>query len=365
MFHAKRSITLALLLITIGVSGCRDTHAGLAPSRSSSSAAGSGASSATAPAQALIAPKHPPRDSSIALYNNPTYGVSFRFPRNYAVEEQLEPEYSSLVRKQQELAAEQPGSVLVVSVLIPDDAYPNTTFLEGHLQFAINPRVTQPTCRSFAAPPNSDWHGTTGKTIVQGIPFYWREQAAADAGTALTLRDYAGFANGNCYEFFLEVASTANVINDGPSSRADVLKVFRTLEKIVSSLQIRAVPAPPAPQGLPVVHSFTIAPLSHPVLDGVYRASWRIAGAPDNDVFVSVSCSHFVGVYRVSDPQSARAGFPCGIFTPVSPQGGCFDFQLENRAARDVPVTVTLFVLSLGYGSRTIFVPSLQAPISD
>lgn len=245
MFHGKRSLSLLLLLIAIGVSGCRNTHAGLAPSPSSSSAAGSGKLSAAAQARALIASKHRPRDSSIALYNNPAYGVSFRFPRNYAVQEQLEPEYSSLVRKQQELAAEQPGAILVVSVLIPDDAYPNTTFLEGHLQFAINPRVTPPACRSFAAPPNSDWHGTAGKTIVQGIPFYWREQATAEAGTARTLRDYAGFANGNCYEFFLEVASTANVVNNGPSSRAGVLKVLRPLEKIVSSLQIRALPAPP------------------------------------------------------------------------------------------------------------------------
>jgi hypothetical protein len=245
MFHGKRSLTLVLLLIAIGVSGCRDTHAGLAPSRSSSAVAPSGKSSAAAQAHALIASRHSSRDSSIALYNNPSYGISFRFPRNYAVEEQLEPDDSSLVRKQQELATGQPGSVLVVSVLIPDDAYPNTTFLEGHLQFAINPRVTPPACRSFAA-PHSDWHGTAGKTIVQGIPFYWREQAAAEAGTARTLRDYAGFANGNCYEFFLEVASTANAINDGPSSRPDVMKVLRPLEKIVSSLQIRPAPTPPA-----------------------------------------------------------------------------------------------------------------------
>jgi hypothetical protein len=376
MIHSKTPIAIVLLFIlalgAIRLAGCHTTRAASTPSSGKPASA-----SPAQPSQPGAASKHPPRDSSVfALYHNPTYGVSFRFPRNYAIEEQLEPgdsspDDSSLVRKQQELAAAQPGSTLVVSVVVPDDAYPNTTFSEGFLQLAINPSVSQPACRSFAAP--SDGHTRTGKTIVDGIPFYWREHDSAGSGTARTLRDYAGFSSGACYEFFLEVASTANAANDAPSSRPDVMKVLRPLEKIVSSLQIRPASAPPAPAAppaspaapnLPVVHSFLVAPLSHPDLAGVYRASWRIADAPDNDVFISVACSPAVGVYRLSDPAS-RAGFPCGIFTPAAPRSGSLDFQIENRAPRDVPVTVTLFVLSLGYGTRTVTVPPSQPSISD
>jgi hypothetical protein len=237
MIHSKTPIAIVLLLVlALGAArlvGCRNTHA--------ASAASSGKSSLATPAAgpARAASKHPPRDSVFALYHNPAYGVSFRFPRNYAVEEQLEPDDSSLTHKQQELAADQPGSTLIVSVVIPGDAYPNTTFTEGFLQLAINPGVSQPTCRSFAAPSQPGGHGRTGITFVDSILFYWREHDSAEAGTARTLRDYAGFSNGACYEFFLEVSSTANAANDAPSSRPDVMKVLRPLEKIVSSLQIR------------------------------------------------------------------------------------------------------------------------------
>jgi hypothetical protein len=245
MIHSKTPIAIVLLFIlalgAIRLTGCHSTRA------ASTSSSRKPASASTAPSQPGAASKHPPRDSSVfALYHNPTYGVSFRFPRNYAIEEQLEPgdsspDNSSLVRKQQELAASQPGSTLVVSVVVPGDAYPNTTFSEGFLQLAINSGVSRQSCRSFAAP--SDGHGRTGKTIVDGIPFYWREHDSADSGTAHTLREYAGFSNGSCYEFFLEVASTANAANDAPSSRPDVMKALRPLEKIVSSLQIRPAPA--------------------------------------------------------------------------------------------------------------------------
>jgi hypothetical protein len=264
MIHSKTPIAIVLLLIlavgAIRLAGCHNTRAAALGVREPCSrffpcaaqlplSSSSGiAAPASAQSRAPAFSKHPPRDSVFALYHNPTYGVSFRFPRNYAIEEQLEPgdsspDDSSLVRMQQELAADQPGSTLVVSVVIPGDAYPNTTFAEGHLQLAINPRVTQQTCRSFAAASSSsDGHSRTGKTIVEGIPFYWREHDSADSGTAHTLRDYAGFSNGACYEFFLEVASTASPATDGPSSRPDVMKVLRPLEKIVSSLQIRPAP---------------------------------------------------------------------------------------------------------------------------
>src|SRR5260370_6157379 len=134
MVHCKQFIALGLVLGTIWLSGCDDSHARSAPARPSSASA-----QGTAPSAA----KHPPRDSVLATYNNPTYGVSFRYPRNYLLEEEIEPDDSSTLSTQQELEAEQPGSVLVASVVVPDDAYPNTTFVSGHLQFAANYSVSE------------------------------------------------------------------------------------------------------------------------------------------------------------------------------------------------------------------------------
>ncbi len=238
MVHRRQFIALGLVLVAIWLASCDDSHARSAPSRPSSASA-----QGTVPSAA----KHPPRDSVLATYDNPTYGVSFRYPRNYMLEEEIEPDDSSTLWTQQELEAEQPGSVLVASVVVPDDAYPNTTFASGHLQFAVNSSVTEETCRSFVESANSGWPVAGGTTFLSGIAMQWSERHSVSAGNAYINRDYAGFSDGTCYEFFLEVASTAAPNSDGPSSRADVVKVRRPLEKTVSSLELRAPAALPHP----------------------------------------------------------------------------------------------------------------------
>src|SRR6266581_3407684 len=126
-----------------------------------------------------------------------------------------------------------------------DDAYPNTTFASGHLQFAVNSSVTEETCRSFVESAKSGWPVAGGTTFLSGIAMQWSERDSVSTGNAYINRDYAGFSNGTCYEFFLEVASTAALNSDGPSSRADIVKVRRPLEKTVSSLELRAPAALP------------------------------------------------------------------------------------------------------------------------
>jgi hypothetical protein len=237
MRHSKPFIALLLFLSAFPFPGCHTSHA----SPSAASLAKPSAAPSSAPSFAHPS-KHPPRDSEFSVYHNPGYGISFRYPRNYPLLEGLEAEDSLLLHHQQELSAAQPGIDLVAAVVIPGDAYPNTTFLEGHLQFAINPGVSEPACRSFTQ--NSIGAVTLGKTLVEGIPFYWRQYDPPEPGTAYTQRDYAGFSNGNCYEFFLEVATTANDTNEGPSSPADVAKALRPLEKSVSSLQVHPVSRP-------------------------------------------------------------------------------------------------------------------------
>ncbi len=228
--HAQLE-TILLVLSPVWLSGCDETHARSAPSR---------LSSASAPGPTPAAARHRPRDSALSFYNNSDYGVSFRYPRNYLLEEEIAPEDSPTLRTQQELEAEQPGAILVASVLVPDDAYPNSAFTSGHLQLAVNSSVTEETCHSFVDPPNSSWPIAAGTTILPGIALQWRERHSVSDGTAYINRDYAGFSGGTCYELFLEVASTSSPNGDGPSSRADVVKVRRPLEKTVSSLELRA-----------------------------------------------------------------------------------------------------------------------------
>jgi hypothetical protein len=246
MLHWKRSIGFVLVLSTISFSGCRSSHANPAPSHAVSAAISAGKTfdaRSVQQSRTPATPKHPPRDSALSVYNNPAYGVSFRYPRNYSLEED-DLDAGSALKTQQQLQAEQPGSILIATIEIPDDAYPNTTFVAGHLQFAVNPQATAETCRSFVAPPDSDWPGATDETIIQGIPFHWRDRGAITSDAVFASRDYAGFSNGTCYEFFLRVAATPAANSAVPIAPADLSKILRPLEKTVSSLQLHPAPAP-------------------------------------------------------------------------------------------------------------------------
>ena len=234
MLLRRRTISLLLILSATWLSGCGRTHAKSAPSQPTP---------AIAQAPAPPAAKHPPRDSAFSVYNNPAYGVSFRYPRNYSLDEEPDSEDPSILQAQQELAAQQPGSLLIATVTIPPDAYPNTTFRSGTLRLVINPMVTPETCQSFAIPGTPDPRDSTGASTISGIPFSWRQSGDFVNDLHDSTRVYTGFFHSACYEFYLEVTDSASIVPVPSEKPADATKIMRQLDKIVSSLQIR----PPAP----------------------------------------------------------------------------------------------------------------------
>jgi hypothetical protein len=227
MFLQRRSSSLLLILSVVWLSGCHSSHAQAAPSQSLA------AKPEAAPPPVV---KRPLRDSAFSVYNNPAYGISFRYPRTYSLDEALDSEDPTILQAQQELAAQQPGATLVALVSIPSDAYPNTTFRSGTLQLAINAAVTPEICQSFAVPLDEAY--TSGSTSIQGVNFNWRQRGFAAMGTGTLNRDYAGYSNGTCYEFFLEIVTGSNPELDARIKDADEVKIMRRLDKIVSSLQL-------------------------------------------------------------------------------------------------------------------------------
>jgi outer membrane murein-binding lipoprotein Lpp len=206
---------------------------------------------AAAVSQARPVSKAAPRESAFSTYSNPEYGVAFRYPRNYALDEGA-PEDIEGVRSEEELQSEQPGANLVATIVIPDDSYPNTTFAGGSLQLGVNPYLTAKGCRDFLRSRMGDSTGPTGVVTVQGVAFAWTENEEGDASTEFFERDYAGFSGGTCYEFFLRVG--VGPVSDEVGVRpADEKRILSQLEKIVTSLQIQPKPvsildeAPAAP----------------------------------------------------------------------------------------------------------------------
>jgi hypothetical protein len=227
MFTQWRQMSLLLILSPLWVSGCHNTHAQSAPTQSPA---------AIAEAKPVPVAKHAGRDSALSVYNNPAYGISFRYPRNYSLDEAIDSEEPSILQAQQEIAAQQPAATLVALVAIPPDAYPNTTFRSGTLQFAVNSSITPDVCQSFAVPLDGTY--TFGSTSIQGVTFNWRQRGFGAMGTGTLERDYAGYSNGTCYEFLLEIVTGSNPELDPGIKDADEAKIMHRLDKIVSSLQI-------------------------------------------------------------------------------------------------------------------------------
>jgi hypothetical protein len=245
MVQSKRQLFLLTLLAGSGVTlaGCSRKPAW--PTKNDRSASRALASPAV-PNQARQVSKPAPRESALAVYSNPEYGVMFRYPRNYALEEaafdEEKPDDIPGVRSQEELAREQPGTRLVATVVVPDDAYPNTTFAGGSLQFAVNPSLEPEACREFLISRLGDSKGPRGKATIQGVAFAWAENSMGDdANTEFFERDYAGFSNGTCYEFFLRVGVGRAADEDGVKA-ADEQRILGHLEKIVSSVQTQPKP---------------------------------------------------------------------------------------------------------------------------
>jgi hypothetical protein len=179
----------------------------------------------------------------LATYHNPEEGISFRYPRNYSLEDGDVQERSFFMKKQEDLDSEQPGATLLATVLIPEDGYPNTTFEHGSLQLVINETGTEKSCWQASVLTSS---GDVAKTVtVREIAFRWSEQESETAGTKVSERAYAGYAQGTCYEFLLTVAVEEAPDPDGFKKPADTAKIMKHLEKIISSAQVFTKSATP------------------------------------------------------------------------------------------------------------------------
>jgi hypothetical protein len=274
--HEIALVTAASLAIAFAIAGCSGKSTAVRQEKARALAA-------SAPRQTVASvvkasehfPKPAPRDPVFAKYADPDYGASFRYPRNFAlltsgdedvdsdlgISWQQAKESGAGVRTAEELSSDDPGATLLATIVIPDDAYPNTSFAGGSLQFAINRYQTAGTCQASLLARLGDAKAPSGTVAAHGISFGFIDIDAGDGSTEFYERDYAGFANGACYEFFVRVGvvtaphqSTLQNVSatDAPVDTnssvtgeqsagyrpPDERKILAHLEKIVVSLQV-------------------------------------------------------------------------------------------------------------------------------
>lgn len=183
-----------------------------------------------------------PHESFLSTYNNPEEGISFRYPRNYSLEEGDVLERSYFLQRQEDLDGERPGAKLLATVLIPEDAYPNTTFEHGSLQLVINGSETESACLAMS---EVDAMGKSSQAVPgQGMLLHWSGQEADIAGTKILQRTYAGYSQGTCYQFQLMVAADESPDPSSFARDADMVRIMKQLESIVASSRVFAKSAP-------------------------------------------------------------------------------------------------------------------------
>ena len=251
MLRRKLFMVLLAAVGSMELTGCGGESARSAQTQASPAVSAANKNTrqpATASSPVRVARKEFAREAPLSIYHNPEAGISFRYPRNYSLEEGDVQESSFFLKRQEDLDGEQSGATLIATVQIPEDGYPNTTFEHGSLQLVISEAGTEKSClEARLVEPSGNGPRTT---TIQGIVFRWNERESETAGTEIVERAYAGYSQATCYEFLLTVAAEEAPDPDGFRKTADINKIMKHLEKVVGSLQIfTKSPRPPAESG--------------------------------------------------------------------------------------------------------------------
>ena len=238
---SSRVLLFAVLLASAtALTGCpgNGTHPAATPPKATALTS-SGKTHDLVTSHGRPAAKGAPREAFLSTYSNLEQGISFRYPRYYALEEGELEEHSFFLKRQEDLDLEQPGATLVVTVLIPEDGYPNTTFEHGSLQLLVNDSATPQACKELPGSGDPAAVSALNNISLQGVLFRGTKWQYETAGTQVTERQYVGFANGQCYEFRLVVAAEIATEPGGVTKPADEIRILRQLEKIVGSVQFQ------------------------------------------------------------------------------------------------------------------------------
>ncbi len=236
---------------------------------------------ATAPASTLSAPapltaakpvhkKVVHKAPVTVTYADKTSGVSFQYPRKYALEtgdaaEELvssDPVPMDFV---------QPGGVAIAAVTLPTSVYPNRDLAAAVFDVSVNKALTAEQCGGFLetkpstpADPEAPASAAvqTSKLMIGDMELQSFETLASQGNRQEAAKYYHVFENGACYEFALKVATTG--VEPEGGKHVDSKEVFQRLEKILATVKINptteVTASAPATPSAPVAASAPITP---------------------------------------------------------------------------------------------------------
>jgi hypothetical protein len=193
------------------------------------------------PAPKKVVHKRPPT----VTYADKTYGVSFDYPRKYAIE---------TGNAASELLATSPlpmnfvqaGGTALAAVELPETSFPSTDFSSAFFNVSVNKSLTADQCEAFAVPqskPADQSASQSAKLMIGDMELYGAEAVAGDGPRQSDSKYFHIFQNGACYEFALNVTTNAAEIEAG-MKHVDRDKVFDRLAKILATVKINSVATP-------------------------------------------------------------------------------------------------------------------------
>jgi len=235
------------------------------------------------------------RKPATVNYTDKSYGVTFEYPRRYAIE--TGNAATELVQTNAiPMNFVQPGGLALAAVELPETSFQNTDFSSAFFNVSINKALTADQCTEFAVPqpkvimqseatpattvaptevakqdsaPKSDTQSAATQTatnidqtnpvqpnsakpstdsasnskLMLGDMELRATEAVSGEGTRQSDSKYFHvFQNGACYEFALNVTTDAS--GDGLVKHVDRDKVFNRLQQILATVKINPVAAP-------------------------------------------------------------------------------------------------------------------------
>jgi hypothetical protein len=220
------------------------------------------------------APKKPVvrKKPATVNYTDKTYGVTFEYPRRYAIETG-NAAADLLLSSPMPMNFVQPGGVALAAVELPETSFANTDFSSAFFNVSVHKELTSDQCNEFAVPqpkmsPKSEAVATEAAndpTLKPDTPSQPSTESmkdakaspSSDAGPKLIIGDmelrateavngegtrqsdskyFHIYQNGACYEFGLNVTTVAS--EQGVTKHVDRDKVFSRLEQILSTVKI-------------------------------------------------------------------------------------------------------------------------------
>ncbi len=190
------------------------------------------------PAAKKVARKRP----ATVNYSDKTYGVSFEYPRKYAIETG-DAATGLVATTPMPMNFVQPGGIALAAVELPETGFAQ-----------VNKALTEEQCAQFAVPQaapsapadsKSQPGPEASKMVLGDMALLGTEAVAGEGTTQSDVKYFHAFENGACYEFALNVTTVARP-TEGGMKHVDRDKVFSRLEKILATVKITPLTPVPA-----------------------------------------------------------------------------------------------------------------------